>query len=186
MIPAAVWDAIYAIEHSKSWHIILAIASSGAFLAVLRGIWGYIQKRADRGRKLVDEARPELVPGGLVGSRQSGYLTLENIGAGAARNIRASFSGSGGLAAGGDIGPGVIGRSRELQYGDSPFFRVKQAEPARFTVLYTDRLGNDYTLTIPLELEPRADGEFNMGFDWSKFTNTGPHLGWRDHYRLGK
>ena len=186
MVPAAVWDAINAIEHSKFWQILLAVVGSSAFIAVLRGIWSYIQKRADRGRKLVDDARPELVPGGLVGTRLSGYMTLENVGVGVARNIRMSFSGSGGLATGGDVGPRVIGKSRELQYGDSPFFRVAQAEPAYFTVLYADRLGNDYTLRVPVRQDPRADGEFNMGMDLTQYTNIPPQLGWRDFYRLGK
>ncbi len=102
------------------------------------------------------------------------------------RNIRVSFSGSAGLAVGGDIGPRTSGRSRELQYGDSPFFRVTQAEPTHFTVIYADRLGNDYTLTVPVRQDPRNDGEFNMGIDWNVYTPLAPQLRWRDYYRLGK
>ena len=137
MVPAVVWDAINAIEHSKFWQILLAVVGSSAFLAILGGIWSLIQKRIDRGRTRVDAARPELLPGGLVGTRQNGYVNLENVGLGAARNIRLSFSGSGGLAAGGDIGPGGgIGKSRELKYGDSPFFRIAQADPAYFSVIW--------------------------------------------------
>jgi hypothetical protein len=186
MVPAAVWDAVNAIEHSRFWQILLAVLGSSGFLAVLGGIWSYVQKRIDRGRKLVDDARPELVFRGLVGTRLSGYMTLENVGVGVARNIRMSFSGSGGLAAGDDVGLGVIGKSRELQYGDSPFFRIAQAEPAHFTVLYADRLGNDYTLRVPVRQAPRADGEFNMGMDTTQYTTAAPRLGWKDYYRLGK
>jgi len=177
------WNAL---AESKAWHIVLAIVGSGAFLTALKLVWDGVQKRVERGRRRVEESRPELLARGLVGTRQSGYVTLENVGVGAARNIRMSFSGSSGRVAGGDVGRGVMGKSRELQYGDSPFFRVAQAEPAHFTVLYADRLGNDYTLTVPVRQDPRADGEFNMGIDWAVYATVAPQLGWRDYYRLGK
>jgi len=183
MVPASMWDSI---ADSKVWDLLGKMGVGGLLAWAAKTLWDSAQRRIERGRRLVDEARPELLPRRWLGSQQNGRLHLENVGRGLARNLRVTFSGSNAVASGGEVAPGTTADSRELALGDSLFFRAPQVEPAHFTVLYEDRFRNDYKLILPVTQAPRADGEFNMAFDFTWYQTEEPRLGRRALYRLGR
>ncbi len=139
-----------------------------------------------RGRRLVDEARPELVARGWMGGQQSGCMRLENRGRGVARNLQLQFTGTGNVARGGEIEAGTEGITREINLSESPLFHARQAGPFHFTVTYSDRFGNDYKVLIPVSQAPRANGGFNMMIPWDQYEHEEPRLKRRTLYRIGR
>ena len=165
------------------------IVTGGAGLVALRWLgkagWESIKSRIERGRRRVEEARPELIPLGGTTPRLQIGVRLENRGRGAARNTRVRFTGTRGEAIDGEIAAGAIGLSGNLDTSANPAYRVRQ-DNLLLTVLYADRFGNDYTVTVRAAQTPRADEQYNVDFPWTQYQHHEPRLGWRDYYRIGR
>jgi hypothetical protein len=122
-------------------------------------------KAAERGRSLVDDASPELVPLGNRGDQYTIELEVRNQGKGVARTLRLGFPGYADYATRVEVPVGAIGRTGGLDVRNSPFFTERDNERAghaEIALAYADRYGNEYRLVIPVERQRRDDGGFNM------------------------
>ncbi len=149
--------------------------------------WSSYQKRIDRGREKVDEARPELIPLGSGGSfGQSICVRLRNAGRGVARDITLTLSHCAGEPRSAEIHPGEEGLTGTLYYQDQPFGLERQEEPTNLTVSYTDRFGNTYKTIIPVGQQQRAAGGFQLQVDWGDYVLQEPTLSRQDFWKIGR
>ena len=133
-------------------------------------------KAADRGRGLVDDARPELVPTGNFGDQYTVAINVENRGKGTARTLRIGFTGVQEIATRDDVPAGQERLTARLNVQGSPFFTEAHNGHGEITLVYADRFGNEYSLIIPVARQKRADGGFNMVFDWTNYSTIEPTL----------
>ena len=187
------WDTVEWSRHLQawwetvgSWPVWQMIGGGGAVVALLTAVVHACQKRSDRGRNRVDQARPELLASAAPTSAGCVWVEVQNVGPGIARNLRLTFSDSDRVADGGDVLPGQRGRTNDLDLSDSRYVTERVAEPAHLTLSYRDRLGIEYRTLLPTEQRERADGRFNVFADVSKSRTEKPRLRWRDYYRLGQ
>jgi hypothetical protein len=134
-------------------------------------------KAVERGRASLRDARPEVVPiGGAFMGDHRGTFRLHNRGPGAARGIRVTFPGAKAEGHINDIDAGHRRDTPEVDFSDSTFFRTALPAPAELTVRYQDRYGNEYSVTLPVRQEQRADGRFHMLPEWGNYRVIEPKL----------
>jgi len=126
-------------------------------------------KAADRGRQLVDDARPELVPRSSLGTQYVVALEIENRGKGTARTLSIGFTGVPAMPTGDDVPASRARQTATLNVQDSPFFTAAHDGHGEVTLVYADRFGNEYSMILPVTRLPRNDGGFNMVFDWHNY-----------------
>jgi len=152
----------------------------GGLLGWLLRRWvGSRDKALDRGRSLVDEARPEVIPtGGSFTYAGGGSWTLDNRGPGTAYDVCVTFTDSTRTTR----LPEVLARpprhvhTPDVDLSDSTFFRELWTTRAELTVSYKDRYGIEYVTTLPVQQESRAGGGFNMRPDWGRHRLTPPKI----------
>lgn len=150
--------------------------------------WSSYQKRVERGRNLIEQARPELVPlGWSTGSSAGvGRVRVKNRGTGVARSLCLTLSQCSREATGGEIRPDQEGETEELYFEDQPFYLRQQEDPLNLTITYVDRFGNPYKTTIPVSQRPRADGNFNIDIHWDRYQSEAPKMLSRTRWKIGK
>ena len=173
----SLWEAI------RNWAGKLGLAGMVGWLA--KTFWSSYQKRMDRARMLVDQARPDLEPLGWQGSNWSGRVRMRNKGTGTAHDMRLTLSHCLGHASGGEIQPGEEGLTAELYFKDQPFFQERQEGAAGLTIIYADRFGNTYKTIIPVGQHQRADGRFNMDVQWHDYRVERPNIRRQDLWKIG-
>src|SRR5574341_287770 len=171
----------------KDW---IAKLGLGSMLVSMVGwfannLWRSYQKRIDNGRKLVDGARPELVPLGTSAAvtAGAGYLRV-----GIAQGLCLAMSHCSREASGGSIQAGEEGQTEELYFGDQPVYREdcrERKEELKMVVRYHDRFGNPYKTTIPFSQEQRADGRFNVTVqNWGNYGYNPPKLSIYENWKI--
>ena len=180
-------DFLDGILGSRWWDLLIVKLGAGALvLAVITGAWAWFSRRKDRGRDLIDTARPDLVPVGNMSPRGQFCIRVENHGPGRAHNLRLRFTGTPGEASGGDLAPGKTGITQTLDVSQNPALSTAQ-ESLALTVVCADRFGNDYTVALPVAQTLRADRAYNLDVpSWNAYQATAPSLGWRVYFRVGK
>jgi len=133
-------------------------------------------KAADRGRQLVDDARPELVPVNNLGDRYTVALNVENRGKGTARTLRLGFTGIQEVETRDEVPMQQQRTTARLNVQGSPFFTEAHDGRAEINLVYADRYGNEYRLILPVTRQARADGGFNPVFDWPNYRQVEPKL----------
>ena len=171
---------------TKDWIAKLGLGSMVGWFA--NNLWRSYQKRIDRGRKLVDEDRPELVPlGWTTGSSFAiGRVRLKNQGDGIAQDISLALTGCKRVARDSKIQPGEEGVTAELDFEDQPFTLEEQPTTCYFTIHYSDKFGNDYVLTIPASQDKRDDGKFNLNAEWNNYRTNEPTISNRSLWKIGR
>ena len=142
---------------------------------------------ADRGRAIVAEARPEVVPspGSVFWGDHRAAICLVNRGHGAARNIRVTFTGSSACGRVTEIVGGQRQNTPEMRLDDSPFFHRKLDEPAEITVRYRDRFEHEYVVVLPVNQEDGGNNHFGPLPAWGQHSVTEPRLTKKRYRELG-
>lgn len=180
-------DFLERILGSRWWDVLIVKLGAGAVVfGLIAWAWKGLNKRKERGRTLVDEARPDLAPVGNTSPRGQWQIKVENLGPGRAFKLRLRFTGTPGEATGGEVAPGKKEETQVLDVTQNP--ALTTAQPGLvLTIIYADRFGNDYEVALPVAQNPRADGAFNLDIpSWTAYQAKGPELGWCDYHRLGK
>jgi len=133
-------------------------------------------KAAERGRALVDSARPRLVPTNNSGTQYILSLTVENHGHDVARTRRVGFTGVPEINTVDEIPVNQGRQLATLGVQGSPLFDPAHDGHAEITLVYIDLFDNEYRLTIPVTRQLRADGTFNMVIQWNGHQNVSPTL----------
>lgn len=173
------WDwAAWQTVGQTAWDWGSKMGLGGVIGWFLQRWFGARDRAVDRGRALVADARPDVVPttdSVFMGDHRA-RIHLRNDGPGAARDIRVTFTGSGAEAGVPEIGAGQSHDAPEMKLSDSPFFHQKLSEPAKLTVTFKDRFQNEYKVELSVQQERRNDGEFNPLPEWGQRHVTGPRL----------
>lgn len=172
------WDTI------MDWVQKLGIGGALGWLA--KTAWSSFGARIKRGRTLVDQARPELLPLGWEGSNWQGRVRLKNVGPGVARQLRLRLSSCSREERGGEVQPRQEGHTAELFFEDQPIFLEKQKNSLWLTIIYADKYGNDYSTMIPVEQYKRDDGRYNLRILWGAYKIEQPLLSWLSLWKIGK
>lgn len=179
----AMWDALTA---ARQWLMgtsivnqLLALAVPTALAAIAWWIKRFVDARdgaISRGREMVADARPRLVPMTNSGTQYVLALTVENHGQGVARTRRVGFTGVPEIDTVDEVPFNQARQVATLNVQGSPFFTPAHDGHGEITLVYADLFDNEYRLTIPVTRQPRADGTFNMVVQRNGHQNVGPTL----------
>jgi hypothetical protein len=174
------WDAVGVV-----WDWASKMGLGGLTLWLAQRWLATRDKAVERGRQLVDDARPELEPLTNAGGQYSIALTLENRGKGTASVRRIGFTGVQAIETKTKVPAGRRGTLPEYHVHSSPFFTREHGGDATIAVVYADRFGNEYSLSIPVTRTPRADSGFNMVLHFSRSDTRGPTLSKKHLRKIG-
>lgn len=149
-------------------------------------LWSSFWDRVNRGRALVDQAKPELRPLGWSGFDWRGYVRVKNEGQGIAKHLRLRLSGCSREAPGGEVRPGEEGHTAELAFDEQPFALTRLDEPLSLMIEYSDKYGNGYSLIVPVTQYQRNDGRFNLNTSWGSYEIRNPSLSRLVLWKIGK
>jgi hypothetical protein len=171
------WDwATWQTVEQTAWDWGSKIGLGGVVVWLIQRWFSKRDKAAERGRALVDGARPELVPMTNLGSQYVVALAVENQGKGVARTLRVGFTGVREIETRDDVPVSQMRQVATLNVRDSPFFTEAHDGRADITLAYADRYDNEYRLTIPVTRRRRDDGGFNMDVHMPEHQNIEPKL----------
>lgn len=150
-------------------------------------LYSSFQRRIERGRDLIEKAKPELIPLGWFSGASSGTgrVRLKNRGSGVARNLSLSLSQCSSEAKGGKIQPGEESLTAELYFEDQPIYREEQDGELKLVITYVDRFENSYKTVIPVSQRRRADGRYNIDIHWEDYKIVEPKISLLKRWKIG-
>jgi hypothetical protein len=167
------------------WDWLSKMGLGGLIVWLIQRWIGKRDKAVDRGRQLVDDARPELVPINNLGDRNTVALNVVNRGKGTARTLRLTFTGVQEIETRDEVPVGQQRTTARLNVQGSPFFTQGRDGRAEITLVYADRYRSEYRLILPVTRQPRADGGFNPAFDFTNYRHVEPKLTKRTLREIG-
>jgi hypothetical protein len=168
---------------ATAWGVIKGVWTWLVGAGVIAVIGNYAKGRVDRGRSRVVACAPRLIPLGNRQPRPMFEVGVRNEGPGRARNLRISFAGRD--AAGGEVAANTNGATPVLSLEGVAFWKTKQT-PENCVIAYTDDFDNEYRTTFPIGQATRADGEFNMAIDGTKYIVIAPRPGFVRYFKIGR
>ena len=174
------------LDLSGLWGWLAGVGALGVAGSLLQLVWKGVSARIERGRRLLEEARPELKPRGSLGTHGTVQLELENNGKDVARNALLGFTGVTVVAECRELWPGKGPvATNALDITGSRFFNPADDGPWNAIVTYADRYENPYKMLVPVDRDPRNDGSFNTRIRRNQYRNEAPKLGRWALYKLG-
>ena len=158
------------------WDWASKMGAGAVILWFVQRWFGKRDKAVERGQTLVENARPELIPMGNVGSQYVVGLMIENRGTGLARTLRIGFTGVSEIPSIDEVPPGQSRQAATLNVQGAPFFTSADDSRGDICLVYADRYGNEYSLLIPVTRRSRADGTFNMEIHTRDYKTLAPKL----------
>ncbi len=149
-------------------------------------LWGWAERRIDRGRERVEEATPRLVALGNKAPGPSLALELSNEARGEALNVIVSLDGCENTSPPlPRIPPGVRETTGQLFYNNSPIY-LQALDNLRLYISYQNRYGLPYTTEYRVTQQQRDDRRFNPQIEFGNHSFVEPRISSMEYFKLGR